>query len=169
MSLVKPKRQIAVAGVRSSSGLYIRIPLITIADMVHVFALAMGYNPVIAFAMGVISRTPPEVQSGQLDLTPELAAKTIRIAQMIAECRQNACVPTDPADCEMVRSAAAHIHNVEKAYDELCEQVPGIAITFQKQYADWTKYMEKREAKKTRVGFFKRIAKLFHLEPGQDR
>jgi hypothetical protein len=132
-----PKKQIAVAVVKSTSGVDQKIHLFTVADLVHLFALAMGYRPDIAFAFGVISRSVPEVQAGECDVDLVTAQKSIRIAEIISTCRVTREMPQDIAHVEAVLTATAQIHTVENAYTELLQRVPEMAETFSKQYTDW--------------------------------
>ena len=60
------------------------IELFTVADMVHLFALAMDYAPKVAFALGEISRSMPSVQSGECDVDTEAAKKAVIIAMLLA-------------------------------------------------------------------------------------
>lgn len=150
------KRQIAVAIVKSSTGMNFRIELLTVADLVHLFALSMGYMPNIAFALGVISRSSPEVQAGELDCSIELASKSVRLAELISVCRQNQAMPDDRADVEAVLAAVAHVHTVEQAYTELCATVEGIEQSLNDQYNDWFKKQESKEAARTELPSFLR-------------
>jgi len=142
------KRKIAVAIAKSSSGINQRIELMTVADMVHLFALAMGYHPQIAFAFGVISRSVPEVQAGECDIDLETATKAIRVATMLNQCRVTHTLPPDCDSGAAVLAAVTHVHTVENAYTELCSKVPGVADTFAQQYNDWAKNEGDRKTKR---------------------
>ena len=139
------KRRIAVALVKSSTGINQRIELLTVADLVHLFALAMGYRPDIAFAFGVISRSVAEVQAGECDVDIEQAQKSIRIAAIINQCRENASMPEDVATAEAILVTTAHVHTVEQAYTELCDRIPDIQETFFQQYNDWFRRQDRKE------------------------
>ena len=146
---MKPERKIAVAKVTSNKGLDQRIELLTVADLVHLFALSMGYRPDIAFAFGVIARSVPDVQSGECDLTIETAQKGLRLASIISSCRQNQTLPEDVSQVETVLAATAHVHTIEQAYTELCQNIPEIAETFYSQYNDWSKKQQAKETERT--------------------
>ncbi len=141
------KKKIAVAVVKSITGMNQRVELLTVADVVHIFALAMGYRPDIAFAFGVISRSVPEVQAGEGDVALETAKKAIQLASLISSCREKKSMPEELAQSESVLAATAHIHNIEQAYGELCEKVPGMQETFSQQYNDWFRQQEQARVK----------------------
>ena len=162
---LKPKRQIAVAVVKSSTGVNQRIELLTVADLVHLFALAMGYRPDIAFSFGVISRSVPEVQAGECDVTLDVAQKAIRIAGIINACRESQGMPEDVNQVEAILGATAHVHTVEQAYTELCDSVPNIQDTFNQQYRAWVAVQDGKEQNRIKPSFFRRIANLLSGGP----
>ena len=141
---MKPKRQIAVAVVKGSNGLTQRIELFTIADAMHVFALAMGYKPGIAFSLGVVSRSAPGAQSGESDLTLEFAKKVMDIARLINGCRETHQMPEMTEQVEAILAVTSQVHKVEGIYTELCQSVPGTEATFSEQYNTWIRQQEKR-------------------------
>jgi hypothetical protein len=155
---VTGKRQIAIAVVKSSSGLEQKIHLLTVADLVHLFALAMGYRPDIAFAFGVISRSVPEIQAGECDVSLDMAQKAIRIASLISSCRETNSIPEDIRQAESILAATSHVHTVEAAYTELCKE-PGMLETFAKQYNDW--FAGTTEVTKPKKSVFKKLRELF--------
>jgi hypothetical protein len=157
---IKPEgRQIVVAIVKSTSGIHQRIELFTVADMVHLFAIAMGYKPEIAFSLGVISRSSPDVQSGQCDLTVLAAKKALRVAELINNARVTKQMPETLEESDIIHRSAAHVHGIESAYAELCETVPGIEDTFAQQYKDWASKQNKQNKPPTilrrMIGFFR--------------
>jgi hypothetical protein len=149
------ERKVAVAQVKSCNGLNQRIELLTVADMVHLFALAMGYRPDVAFALGVVARSVPEVQAGECDCTLEMAQKAVQMASLISECRETASYPADPKTAQALLLAVQHVHTVEQAYTDLCREVEGIGQSLADQYSDW---VEKQEAKPTKKpSLFRRL------------
>ena len=151
------KRQIAVAVVKSSNGINQRITLLTVADLVHLFALAMGYRPDIAFSLGVISRSVPEVQAGECDVDLPTAQKAIRLAEIISTCRVTHSLPEDVTHVDGILTATAHVHTVEQAYTELCERIPEVVDTFNQQYRDWVKSEDKRENKRDKPSILQKL------------
>jgi len=138
-----PTRQIAVAMVKSNAGLNQRIELFTIADAVHVFALAMGYRPDIAFSLGVISRSVPAGQVEESDLTLDMARKVMTLAKILNKCREKHQMPETSEEAEAILATVKHVHSIEAAYTELCKSVPGSEATFSEQYNTWFRQQEK--------------------------
>jgi hypothetical protein len=112
------------------------IELFTVADMVHLFALAMDYAPKVAFALGEISRSMPSVQSGECDVDAETAKKAVIIAMLLAKCRKNGSLPEDAAQRETVQTVVEQVHSIEQAYVELCNAVPEVREIFSRQYEE---------------------------------
>jgi len=131
---VKDVTQIPTAVVRRKNGEMQKIYLYGVADIVHLFALALGYTDEMAFRFAVISRSVPDVEQS---INLEFARKALRIADQLQLVRQGVSGAdlTDGA----VRAAISHISLVREAYDMLVKSDPSVIVTFQEQYDTWTK------------------------------
>jgi len=133
----RDKREVVVAAVKSYGGDDVRIHLLTSADAVHLFALAMGYTPIIAFSFGVISRSLKEVQSGKLDVSIEQGKKMVQIAAIIADTRVNGTLPEDHSVLAAIWEVTSHVHMVEECYNQLLADDLNLKETLVDQYTSW--------------------------------
>lgn len=118
----------------------------------------MGYKDEVAFSFGMISRSVPQVQNGEADLTIEQATKSIEAAGLLAQCRNNpGSVPTDPETLMFIGHATHHIHAIEACYEELISREPEVLNELREGYKTWLSEMNKV----TKPGVFRRLLNLF--------
>ena len=159
------KVKLVIARINTGNNQQFRIPIVTSADLAHLFALALGYNQEVAFSLGVISRSLPEVEAGELNVTYDQARAGIEIATLINRVRLTEEPPQTLREMAAVLSVTKHVRHIEDAYRDMIERCPSLVEELAGQYqARLENPFHSREVKLPKRGLLQRLIDFLNHE-----